>query len=135
MRPLVTGYEAESVHKALPIGKATEPDGINNCILRELAHDLSSPLCSSFNQSLIFGIVSDILKEAHVCRIPKGSDRKAVSNYRPIPLLSNINNVLERIVFKHLFNHFLENYILTPLQSGDSTVNLLHLLYNTFCKA
>ena len=74
-----------------------------------------------------------------MCPIPKGGDRTAVSNYRPISLLSNINKVLERIVFKHLYNHFLENDILTPLQSGfipvDSTVNHLLFLYNAFCKA
>ena len=101
--------------------------------------DTNTTLCSLFNQSLILGIVPDIWKEAHVCPIPNGDDRTAVSNYRPISLLSNINKVLERIVFKHLYNHFLENDILTPLQSGfipgDSTVNQLLFLYNAFCKA
>ena len=87
---VITCDEVESVFKALPIGKATGSDGINNCILRELAHQLSSPVCSFFNQSLILGIVPDIWKEAHVCPIQKGGDRTAVSNYRPISLLSNI---------------------------------------------
>ena len=44
-----------------------------------------------------------------------------------ISLLSHINKVLGRIVFKHLYNHFHKNDILTPLQSGfilgNSTVN------------
>ena len=137
---IVTSDEVESVLKALPIGKATGPDGINNCILGELAHELSSPLYSLSNQSLSVGIVPDIWKEAHVCPIPKGRDKKkAVSNYCPISLLSNINKVLERIVLNYLYIHFLENDILTPLQSGfipgDSTVKQLLFLYNTFCKA
>ena len=63
---IVTCDEVESVLKTLPIGEATGPDGINNCILRELAHELSSPLCSLFNQSLNLGIVPDILKK-HMC--------------------------------------------------------------------
>lgn len=46
---------------------------------------------------------------------------------------------LERIVFKHLYNHLNHNNILTSLQSGfipgDSTVNQLTYLYNTFCHA
>ena len=104
-----------------------------------MAHELSSPLCSLFDQFLSLGAVPDIWKEVHVGPIPKGGDRTAVSNYRPISLLSNINKGLERIVFKHLYNHFLENDILTPLQSGfipgDSAVNQLLFLYNTFCKA
>ena len=47
----VTSDDVESVLKALPISKATGPDGINKCILRQLAYKLSSHLCSLFNQS------------------------------------------------------------------------------------
>ena len=47
--------------------------------------------------------------------------------------------MLERIVFEHLFDHFCENNLLSPLQTGFipgvSTVNQLTFLYNTFCKA
>ena len=74
-----------------------------------------------------------------MCPIPKGGDRTAVSNYRPISLLSNTNKVLERIVCEKLYNHFLENDILTPFQSGfipgDSTVTQILFLNNTFCQA
>ena len=74
-----------------------------------------------------------------MCPILKGGDRSVVLNYRSIYLLSNRNKVLEQVVFKHLYNHFLKNDILTPLQSGfisdDSTVNQLPFLYNTFYKA
>ena len=62
-----------------------------------------------------------------------------VSNYRPISLLNTIGKVFEKIVHKHVFNFFRDNNILTSLQSGfvpgDSTVNQLVDLYNTFCKA
>ena len=68
---VVSSNNVESVLKALPIGKATGSDGINNCIFRELAPELSFPLCSLFNQSSSLGIVPDIWKEAHVCPIPK----------------------------------------------------------------
>ena len=72
---VVSSDDIESVIKALPIRKATGPDGINNCILREMAHELSSPICSLFNQPLSLGIVPDIWKEAHACPIPKGGDK------------------------------------------------------------
>ena len=103
---VVTCDEVESILKTHPIGKATGPD--NNCILRELAHELSPPLCSLFYQSLILGIVPDVWKEAHGCPIPKCGDRTAVSNYHPISLFSNINKVLERL--------FLNIYITTFLK-------------------
>ena len=68
----------------------------------------------------------------------KGGDSTSVSNYRPISLLSFLEKVSERTVFKHLYNHFHDNNILTPLQSGfipgDSTTNQLTFLYNTFCQ-
>ena len=53
--------------------------------------------------------------------------------------MSTIGKVFEKIIHKHVFNFFRENNILTRLQSGfvpgDSTVNQLVDIYNTFCKA
>ena len=50
-----------------------------------------------------------------------------------------MGKVLERIVHKHIFNFSQEHHIITALQSGfvpgDSTVNRLVDIYNTFCKA
>ena len=71
--------------------------------------------------------------------VPKGGDPSDVGNHRPISLLSNIDKTLERLVFKYLFNHFRDNNIITPFQygftPGDSPVNQLTYLYNTFCQA
>ena len=136
---IFTPVEVESVLKTLPLGKAVGSDEINNRTLRELAHELSFPICSLLNQSLQLGIFPDIWKDALVCPIPKGGNAASVSNYRPISLLNCLEKVPERVVFKHLYNHFRENNILSPLQSGfipgDSTTNQLAFLYNTFCQA
>ena len=74
-----------------------------------------------------------------VCAIYKKGDMSSVSNYRPISLLSCLEKVAERAVFKHLYNHLHENSILTPLQSGfipgDSPTNQLTYLYDTFSHA
>ena len=73
-----------------------------------------------------------------VCYIQK-EDMLSVSNYRPISLLSCLERVAERAVFKHLYNHLHENSIVTPLQSsfipGDSPTNQLTYLYDTFSHA
>ena len=136
---VLTPLEVESVLKTLTIGKATGPNGISNRILRELSKELSTPFCSLFNQSLRTGNVPTSYKEANVCPTPKKGDKSLVSNYRPISLLNSEAKLLERLVFKHLFNHLRDNNLLSPLQSGfipgDSTVNQLTFLYNTFCKA
>ena len=69
----------------------------------------------------------------------QSGDISCLSNNRQISLLSNIDKTFERIVFKHLYNHFHDNNILTPLQfgfiPGDSTVKQLTFLYGKFCKA
>ena len=131
--------EVKEILFALPIGKATGPDEISNRVLKELSSEFSSPLCSVFNYSLSFGEVPDIFKGAHVCPAPKGGDLSIISNHRPISLVSNLAKTLERLVFKHLYNHFRENNIITWFQSGftpgDSTVNQLMYFYNTFCQA
>ena len=50
-----------------------------------------------------------------------------------------MGKVLEKIVHKHVFNFFRDYNIITSFQSGfipgDSTVNQLTDIYNTFCKA
>ena len=131
--------EVESVLKSLPVAKATGPDGLSNRILRELSKELSVPYCFLFNESLSVGIVPSSYKEANVCPVPKAGDLSQLSSYRPISLLNSENKVLERLVFKYLFNHLRDNNLLSSLQSGflpgDSTVNQLTFLYNTFCHA
>ena len=100
---------------------------------------MSFQICSLLNQSLSLGIFPDIWKDALVCPIPKGGNAASVSNYRPLSLLSCLEKVPECVVFKHLYNHFRDNGILSPLQSGfipgDLTTNQLTFLYNTFCQA
>ena len=136
---ILTPLEVESTLKTLPIGKASGPDGMSNRILCELAYELSTPLCSLFNESLHTGRLPTSYKEANVCPVPKKGDLSNVSNFRPISLLNSISKVFERLVFKHLYNHLHENNLLSSLQSGfipgDSTVNQLTFLYNTFCQA
>ena len=131
--------EVESILKSLQLGKATGPDAINNRILRELASPLSLPLSDLFNYSLSTGKVPLIWKEANVTPLFKKEDPSAVSNYRPISLLSAVGKVLEKVVHKPLFNYVRDHDILTAMQSGfipgDSTVNQLTDIYNTFCKS
>ena len=69
----------------------------------------------------------------------KKDDPSVVSNYIPISLLGAVGKVLEKVVHKHLFNFIRDHEVLSALQSGffpgDSTVNQLLDIYNTFCKS
>ena len=44
--------EVEEIFKTLKTDNASGSDGLNNHILKEVSHELSSPLCSLFNKSL-----------------------------------------------------------------------------------
>ncbi|MCG7877682.1 MAG: reverse transcriptase domain-containing protein [Candidatus Thiodiazotropha endolucinida] len=135
----ITPKQVEDTLKSLKLGKASGPDNVNNRILKELAEPLSNPLCDLFNYSLAKCVFPDKWKEANVSPLFKKDDPSLISNYRPISLLSTIGKVMEKIVHKHLFNYFKEHSLITCLQSGfspgDSTVNQLVDIYNTFCKA
>ena len=132
-------HEVESILKSLQLGKASGPDEISNHILKKLATPLSGPLSNLSNFSLATGKVPLLWKEANVTPIFKKDDPSVVSNYRPISLLSAVGKVLEKVVHKHLFNYIRDHEILSALQSGfipgDSTVNQLVDIYNTFCKS
>ena len=107
--------------------------------MKELSHELSSPLCSLFNKSLSLGKFPSPFKDANVTPVHKKGDLSLVSNYRPISLLNSVAKLFEKLVFKYLYNHLQDNNMLSSLQSGfipgDSTVNQLAYLYHIFTEA
>ena len=131
--------EIYSILKTLHVGKACGPDMINNRILREIADSVSPVLTDIFNTSLSTAKVPDIWKQSNVSPVFKKDDKTNVENYRPISLISSVGKTFEKLLYKHIHNCILANQIITPFQSGfmpgDSTVNQLTDMYNTFCRA
>ena len=136
---IITAQDVTDVLKNLKVGKASGPDCINPRLLKEGAEVLSEPLSKIFNLSIDKAYFPPCWKKAHVTPVFKKADPSSPCNYRPISLLSCISKVMERCIFKHLYNHLSRNNILTPSQSGfipgDSTTNQLAYLYDQFCKA
>ena len=95
--------------------------------------------CDLFYQSLNTNSVPSSWKISNVCPILKSGDASLPSTYRPVSLLNNIEKILERIIFKHIYNYLKDNDFFTPWQSGfmpvDSTVNQVACLYNHISKA
>ena len=85
-RIVITPLEVESILKTLKLGKASGPNGLNNRVLKELSKELSSPLCSLFNQSLHHGVFPASYKIAHVSPVPK--KRRFVPSFEPPTNLS-----------------------------------------------
>ena len=120
----------------LDSSKPPGPDGVTPRILKQINTSISKPLVSLFNKSLKLRCLPNIWKKANVTPVFKGKgDPDMVNNYRPISLTSTICKIMEKIIFKYLFNFMKDNEILTKYQSGfqpnDSTVNQLVEIYNS----
>ena len=102
----------------LDANKAVGPDIISNKMLIAVKVQISKPLCMLFNKSLHQNIFPTDWKLAHVIPLFKAGDKSFPSNYRPISLLSCVSKLLEKIVFKHIFNHLQGNKLLCKFQSG-----------------
>ena len=97
----------------LEVTKAYGPDFISPCLLKEGAHQLAPSLTSLFNYSLNTCQIPVIWKTANVIPILKKGDQQEVSNYRPVSLLSAVSKCFEKIIFKHVYNYFRDNSILS----------------------
>ena len=131
--------EIEEIILNLNLNKATGPDLISHKMLRATVSTVSKPLSILFNRSITEGIFPNCWKVANVVPIFKKGERSSVSNYRPVSLLSCCSKLFERIIFKHMYNFFLENNLLYKYQSGflpnHSTVFQLVDIFHHICQA
>ena len=119
--------------------KSYGPDNISPVFLKEGGEILARTLHRLFTMSLQLSVVPVLWKQANVVPIHKKNAQNFRTNYRPVSLLSVVGKLLERIVFKYVFNYFKEHFILSTFQSGFmpgmSTVTQLIEVYHCFCKA
>lgn len=136
---IVQECEVEDLLNSLDCSKSTGCDNISPKLLKLAGNSIVSPLTSLFNFCIENNQVPHIWKQAHVIPLHKKGDRDTLNNYRPVSILPIVSKIFERILFKHIYNFFRDNNILTKHQSGfqpqDSTVNQLSYLYHTFCEA
>ena len=113
----------------LEISKATGPDNISARMLKETATSIASSLTKLFNLSLSSGHLPSAWKLARVVPVPKSSDLSSPSNYRPISILSIISKIMERCVYKIVYDHLCVSYPISAKQwgflPGRSTISAL----------
>ena len=78
-----------------------------------------------FNISLETGIFLNDWKIARVVPIYKARVKRGMSDCRPISVLSAVAGVFEKIVYNQLYDHLVNNSLITKYQSG------LHKLHST----
>ena len=104
--------EIESLISLTNIKKSNGPNSIPNQIIKSISSSISLPISNICNKSFITSIFPDKLKMSKVIPIHKKVSKLKVANYRPISLLSNIDKIMEKIMFSRMHNFFeLHNYI------------------------
>ena len=126
--------EVSNIIFSLNQNKSDGPNSIPIKILKLLNKDISDQLEILFNQSFSCGIFPSILKTSKIIPIYKKGSKLECSNYRPISLLSNIDKILERLLYNRLYNFLEKKEIIFSLQFGfrqkySTTHALIHLTY------
>ena len=93
-------------------------DNLSVNIIKTCSDELARPLSMIFNKSMVEGIVPDDLKIAKIIPVYKSEDKKIISNYRPISILSAFSKILERLVYNRLLDFINKNNILSKNQYG-----------------
>ena len=134
----VSEQEVLRTLNSLDPNKSTGPDGIPIKLLKLIALLIAKPLAQLFNKSLESGTFPNKFKEANIKPIFKNKGTPSdYTCYRPISILSALSKVFEKIIYKHVYNHFTENSLLSDKQSGyrqshSTEQQLLYLTHNLY---
>lgn len=104
-------------------------DGLCSKMILSILPHILPVLTHIFNLSLSSCTFPSIWKAAKVIPLPKCTNPKTLSDYRPISILPFLSKVLEHIVHSQLAEYLRTNNLLSPFQSGfcpgHSTVTAL----------
>lgn len=115
--------------RKMPSNKSSGMDGVSARLLKEAAPIVSGSLAAIINMSITKGIFPNDWKQAKISPIHKEGPKTDPNNYRPISILSTVSKIIEKIIFKQVYDHLNSNGILNKFQSGfrplHSTVTAL----------
>ena len=110
--------EVANIISSLNSNKASGPNSIPYRILFLLKNEISNQLANLSNLSLKTGVFPSVLKTAKVIPIFKKDSKLVYSNYHPISLLSNIEKILEKRLYRRLYTFLNNKKIIYDLQFG-----------------
>ena len=111
-------HEVILIRPSLNSDKSTAQNILPTKILKLLKHDISPHLAEIFNLSFSSGVFQSILKIPKVLLVHKKVSKQFCSNYRPISLLSNIDKIIEKIMYNRIYRLLDKNNIIYSLQFG-----------------
>ena len=111
--------------------KATGPDGLPACFLKEVSHEIVKLLIILYNESLQTGIIPLEWKRSHIILVHKGGPADDATDYRPIAVVSVVVKILEKLVATELSRYLESTAQLHPHQVayrlGKSTEDILRV--------
>ena len=114
----VDGDEVCKIISQFKLNKGCGPFSIPSQVLFHMQHELAKPISWIANICFITGIHPNNLKLAKVIPIFKKGSKLSTANYRPISLLSNINKIIEKLVFSRVLSFLKINNIIYEKQFG-----------------
>ena len=95
--------EITNIISSLNSSKASGPNSIPYRILFLLKNEISKQLADLFNLSFMTGVFPFVLKTTKVVPVFKKDSKSDYNNHRLISLLSNIEKILEKRMYKRLY--------------------------------
>ena len=111
--------EIANIVSSLNSNKASGPNSIPYRILLLLKNEISKHLADLFNLSFMTGVFPSVLKTAKLVPVFKKDSQLDYSNYRPISLLSNVEKILQKLMYERLYTFLNSNNIIYNLQFGS----------------
>ena len=98
--------------------KGSGPNSFPTKFLKDWKSEFPKPLSDMINISFTTGIFPSALKVANVIPIHKKGDKLDWNNYQPIPLLSNISKIFEKMMHIRLTSFLNKNKVLSSFKFG-----------------
>ena len=115
---LINSDDILSLIRNVDPNKSNGPDLITGHMLQLSDKSIVLPLKLIFFNILKTGTYSLLWKLANVTPVHKKNDKQIIKNYRPISLLPLCGKIFEKIIFNALYQHLVENNLITRNQSG-----------------
>ena len=131
--------EVKKIIKALKTSRSTSVDGLDSYAVKVSADFIAKPLHHIVTLSVMQRNFPKGWKYSKVIPLHKKLSQLEMSNYRPVAILSPLSKVLEKIIFKQIYNHFNTNKLfhsnLHGFRGNRSTQSALLQMYDRWVRA
>ena len=98
--------------RSLNVNKAHGNDTVSVIMIKICDQAIVEPLSIFYKNRIDTGIFPDLWKKSNIVPVHKKADKQLLQNYRPVPLLSILGKIHEKILFNSIFEHLQKNNLL-----------------------